>query len=98
MFSLCNQGESGRFSSVPALIDHTMNFSKSAVFCYSRPRHPGYPAFPVRLTKPVSRFSEVRSLQYLCRFVIRQHMRRDNICKLPLPESIKGYVEEGPYY
>ncbi|XP_057321736.1 suppressor of cytokine signaling 6 isoform X1 [Microplitis mediator] len=97
MFSLCNQGESGRFSSIPALIDHSMNFSKYSVFCYSRPRHPGHPAFPVRLTKPVSRFTQVRSLQYLCRFVIRQKTRRDNIHKLPLPEAIKRYVEEDYY-
>ncbi|KAK0074455.1 hypothetical protein PV325_006655 [Microctonus aethiopoides] len=97
MFSLCNQGESGRFPSVPELIDHSMNFSKSAVFCYSRPRHPGYPAFPVRLTKPISRFNRVRSLQYLCRFVIRQNTRWDNIHKLPLPKSLRIYIEEGHY-
>ncbi|XP_063988397.1 suppressor of cytokine signaling 2-like [Diachasmimorpha longicaudata] len=97
MFSLCNQGDDDRFTSVPALIDHSMNFSKSAVFCYSRPRYPGYPAFPVRLTKPVSRFTQVRSLQYLCRFVIRQNTRLDNIHKLPLPNTIKGYIEEAHY-
>ncbi|KAH0561159.1 suppressor of cytokine signaling 6 [Cotesia glomerata] len=97
MFSLCNQGESGRFSSIPALVDHSMSFSKYSVFCYSRPRHPGHPAFPVRLTKPVSRFTQIRSLQYLCRFVIRQNTRRDNIHKLPLPEVIKRYVEEDYY-
>ncbi|XP_034944071.1 cytokine-inducible SH2-containing protein-like [Chelonus insularis] len=97
MFSLCDQGECGRFSSVPALVNHSMNFSKYSVFCYSRPRYPGHPAFPVRLTKPVSRFNQVRSLQYLCRFVIRQNTRRDNIHKLPLPKPIKGYVEEDYY-
>ncbi|XP_011313754.1 suppressor of cytokine signaling 4 [Fopius arisanus] len=97
MFSFCNQGDSGRFTSVPALIDHSMNYSRSAVFCYSRPRYPGHPAFPVRLTKPVSRFRHVRSLQYLCRFVIRQNTRLDNINKLPLPNTIKGYIEEAHY-
>lgn len=97
LFSLCNQSESDGFTSVAALIDHSMNFSQSAVFCYSRPKYPGYPAFPVRLTKPVSRFTQVRSLQYLCRFVIRQNTRLDNIHKLPLPKTIKGYIEEAHY-
>ncbi|XP_076679278.1 uncharacterized protein LOC143374749 [Andrena cerasifolii] len=97
LFSLCNQSESEVFSSVADLIDFSMNFSQSAVFCYSRPRYPGQPAFPVRLTKPVSRFTQVRSLQYLCRFVIRQNTRVDNIHKLPLPTTIKGYIEEAHY-
>ncbi|XP_032669592.1 uncharacterized protein LOC116843337 isoform X2 [Odontomachus brunneus] len=60
LFSLCNQRENEGFSSVAALINHSMNFSQSAVFCYSRPRYPGYPSFPVRLTKPVSRFTQSR--------------------------------------
>ncbi|XP_012227818.1 uncharacterized protein [Linepithema humile] len=98
LFSLCNQcTESEGFTSVAALISHSMNFSQSAVICYSRPKYPGYPSFPVRLTKPVSRFTQVRSLQYLCRFVIRQNTRLDNIHKLPLPKTIKGYIQEAHY-
>lgn len=98
LFSLCNQcTESEGFTSVAALINHSMNFSQSAVICYSRPKYPGYPSFPVRLTKPVSRFTQVRSLQYLCRFVIRQNTRLDNIHKLPLPKTIKGYIQEAHY-
>ncbi|XP_053970471.1 phosphatidylinositol 3-kinase regulatory subunit alpha isoform X1 [Hylaeus volcanicus] len=97
LFSLCNQSESEGFSSVADLIDYSMNFSQSGVFCYSRPKYPGHPAFPVRLTKPVSRFMQVRSLQYLCRFVIRQNMRLDNIHKLPIPKAIKSYIEEAHY-
>lgn len=99
LFSLCNQcTESEGFTSVAALINHSMNFSQSAVICYSRPKYPGYPSFPVRLTKPVSRFTQVRSLQYLCRFVIRQNTRLDNIHKLPLPKTIKGYIQEAHYF
>ncbi|CAK9803277.1 Suppressor of cytokine signaling 6 [Anthophora plagiata] len=97
LFSLCNQSESEGFSSVADLIDHSMNYSQSGVFCYSRPKYPGYPSFPVRLTKPVSRFTQVRSLQYLCRFVIRQNTRLDNIHKLPLPKTVKDYIEEAHY-
>lgn len=85
------------FPSISELIKHSMSYSQAAVYCYSRPRSPTQPAFPVRLTKPLSRFMQVRSLQYLCRFVIRQNTRVDNIQKLPLPKPIKGYIEEGHY-
>ncbi|XP_076225553.1 uncharacterized protein LOC116424947 isoform X2 [Nomia melanderi] len=54
LFSLCNQSESEGFSSVADLIDYSMNFSQTAVICYSRPKYPGHPSFPVRLTKPGS--------------------------------------------
>ncbi|KZC04978.1 Suppressor of cytokine signaling 6 [Dufourea novaeangliae] len=77
LFSLCNQSESEGFSSVADLIDYSMNFSQSAVICYSRPKYPGHPSFPVRLTKP--------------------NTRLDNIHKLPLPNTIKGYIEEAHY-
>lgn len=97
LFSFYHQPDQDGFASIGELIDHSVSFSQSAVFCYSRPRSPGHPAFPVRLTKPVSRFTQVRSLQYLCRFVIRQYIRVDNIENLPLPNLIKGYIQEGPY-
>lgn len=97
LFSFYQQPEQEGFASIAELINHSVSYSQSAVFCYSRPRSPGYPAFPVRLTKPVSRFTQVRSLQYLCRFVIRQYTRVDNIQKLPLPNRLKGYIQEGHY-
>lgn len=97
LFSLYSSPGQEGFSSIIELINHSMSYSESAVFCYSRPRAPGYPAFPVRLVKPVSRFTQVRSLQYLCRFVIRQYTRVDNIQKLPLPNKLKGYIQEGHY-
>ncbi|XP_047356687.1 uncharacterized protein LOC124951820 isoform X2 [Vespa velutina] len=79
------------------LVRDSSDDSETAVICYSRPKYPGCPSFPVRLTKPVSRFTQVKSLQYLCRFVIRQNTRLDNIHKLPLPKSMKGYIEEAHY-
>jgi suppressor of cytokine signaling 7 len=97
LFSFYSQPEQEGFGSIVELIDNSMHFSQSGVFCYSRPRSPGYPSFPVRLTKPISRFTHVRSLQYLCRFVIREKITVDNIRKLPLPASLKGYLEEGHY-
>lgn len=97
LFSFYSQPEPGGHASIVELIQQSMCFSQSGVFCYSRSRCPGSPSFPVRLTKPISRFTQVRSLQYLCRFIIRQYTRYDHIQKLPLPPRIKGYLEEGHY-
>ncbi|XP_044736866.1 suppressor of cytokine signaling 6 [Chrysoperla carnea] len=82
------------FSSIEELISHSITSSQSSVFCYSRPRSPTQPAFPVRLTKPLSRFTQVKSLQYLCRFVIRQCTGLDNINKLPIPPTLQHYLLE----
>ncbi|CAL1275349.1 unnamed protein product [Larinioides sclopetarius] len=97
LFSFYSQPEPEGHASIVELIQQSMCYSQSGVFCYSRSRSPGAPSFPVRLTKPISRFTQVRSLQYLCRFVIRQYTRYDHIQKLPLPSRIKGYLEEGHY-
>ena len=97
MFSFYAQPESEGYSSIIDLIEHSMNDSLTGVFCYSRARTPGSPMFPVRLTKPISRFTQVRSLQYSCRFVIRQYTRLDHIEKLPLPNKIKDWLEENQY-
>lgn len=97
LFSFYAQPDSEGYSSIVDLIERSMSDSQSGVFCYSRARTPGSPSFPVRLARPVSRFTQVRSLQYLCRFVIRQHTRVDYIQKLPLPTSIKGWLEETQY-
>ena len=97
MFSFYAQPESEGYTSIVDLIEHSMNDSQTGVFCYSRARTPGSPSFPVRLTRPVSRFTQVRSLQYLCRFVIRQYTRFDHIQELPLPNRIKGWLEENQY-
>lgn len=85
------------FTSVADLINYSMTKSQDCVYLYSQPNSPTQPEFPVRLTIPLSRFTQVRSLQYLCRFVIRQYTGLDDIQKLPLPAQIKGYIEEGHY-
>lgn len=97
LFSFYAQSEPEGRASIVDLIQESMNYSQSGVFCYSRGRSPGVPSFPVRLIRPVSRLTHVRSLQYLCRFVIRQYTRFDHIQSLPLPSRIKGYLEEGHY-
>lgn len=83
------------FDSMEDLIDYSMNnflvanrktghdSSNSKIF--------------VKLTRPVSRFTQVRPLQYLCRFVIRQYVRADMRQQLPLPRSIMDYIEEGQF-
>ena len=97
MFSFYAQPDTEGYPSIVDLIEHSMNDSQTGIFCYSRSRSPGAPSFPVRLTKPVSRFTQVRSLQYLCRFVIRQYTRFDHIQHLPLPTTLKGWIEENQY-
>jgi len=96
-FSLYSQSGSDGYQSIVELIERSVDDSKTGVFCYSRARALGSPSFPVRLTRAVSRFAQVRTLQYLCRFIIRQHTRVDHIQCLPLPTSIKGWLEERPY-
>ncbi|CAL4198410.1 unnamed protein product [Meganyctiphanes norvegica] len=96
-FSFYPHPEHEGHTSLVGLINYCMSNSESSVFCYSRARVPGSPSFPVRLTKPVSRFTQVRTLQYLCRFVIRQYTRVDHIQSLPLPSRIKGYLQEAHY-
>lgn len=84
-------------TSIVDLIEHSIKDSENGAFCYSRSRVPGSATYPVRLTNPVSRFMQVRSMQYLCRFVIRQYTRIDLIQKLPLPNKMKDYLQEKHY-
>ena len=96
-FSFYEQPDVEGHTSIVDLIDYSIKDSESGAFCYSRSRLPGSATYPVRLTNPVSRFMQVRSLQYLCRFVIRQYTRIDLIQKLPLPNKMKDYLQEKHY-
>ncbi|KAK4872688.1 hypothetical protein RN001_014717 [Aquatica leii] len=83
------------FSSISELIEKSMARSEGAVLCYSADREDDVnPGYPVRLIKPVSRFTEVKCLQHLCRFVIRQYVSLNNISNLPLPKTLKGYLQQ----
>ncbi|CAK8696030.1 unnamed protein product [Clavelina lepadiformis] len=94
-FSFYTSTGAQSYKSVIDLITESVRDSQEAgIFCYSRSRSPQSPTFPVRLTSPVSRLSQVRTLQYLCRFVIRQYTRIDHIEKLPLPNPVKGYLNQ----
>ena len=89
--------DSEGYDSVVDLIQHSMDYSRNGVFCFSRARALGSPAVPVRLLIPFSRFNHVRSLQHYCRFVIRQSIRFDMIRQLPLPRHVHGYLEQSQF-
>ncbi len=54
------------------------------------------PSICVKFLHPVSRFKEypVRSLQQLAKHVILEHVRKDYIDKLVLPNRLKAYLKE----
>ncbi|XP_067930067.1 cytokine-inducible SH2-containing protein-like [Watersipora subatra] len=86
--------------SVEELIISSMTNGVNGEFGDSR-RVRGRP-FPnsikIVLTHPVSRFNEVRSLQFLCKFVLRANMNRENVANLPLPMHVKSWVHERDYF
>lgn len=47
---------------------------------------------------PVSRFSKVKSLQYVCRLTIRQHILGNSIDALSVPQKLKDYLMAATYY
>ncbi|XP_071232418.1 suppressor of cytokine signaling 6-like [Salvelinus alpinus] len=96
-FSFYEQPDVEGHISIVELIECSIIDSENGAFCYSRSRTPGTAMYPVRLTNPISRFMQVRSMQYLCRFVIRQYTRIDLIQKLPLPNKMKDYLQEKHY-
>ncbi|XP_043911301.1 suppressor of cytokine signaling 7 [Protopterus annectens] len=99
-FSLwCHPKFEDRCHSVVEFIDRAIMHSKNGKFLYFlRSRVPGLPPTPVQLLYPVSRFSNVKSLQHLCRFRIRQLVRIDHIDELPLPKPLISYLRKFYYY
>ncbi|KAM9368891.1 suppressor of cytokine signaling 7 [Phaethornis superciliosus] len=99
-FSLwCHPKFEDRCQSVVEFIKRAIMHSKNGKFLYFlRSRVPGLPPTPVQLLYPVSRFSNVKSLQHLCRFRIRQLVRIDHIPELPLPKPLISYICKFYYY
>ena len=58
-FSFYPYPEHEGHKSLVDLIEHCICYSESDVFCYSKPKRNGSLSFPVRLSKPISRFTEV---------------------------------------
>lgn len=92
-----SSGAEAGCSSVVELIERSISDSQSGAFCYSRGRSVDSRSFPVCLSKPVSRFSSLATLQHMCRFVLRQRVRIDHLEMLPLPPSVKAWLEETQY-
>ncbi|KAL1517726.1 hypothetical protein ABEB36_001457 [Hypothenemus hampei] len=85
-------------SSVKDLIEEAMRISSDeGLFCYTKSEGID-PNYPVRLLKPLSRYDDVRSLQSLSRFVIRQHINVNEIDKLSLPFSLLSFLKEENYF
>ncbi|XP_072271018.1 suppressor of cytokine signaling 7 isoform X2 [Pyxicephalus adspersus] len=99
-FSLwCHPKFEDRCQSVVEFIKRAIMHSKNGKFLYFlRSRVPGLPPTPVQLLYPVSRFSNVKTLQHLCRFRIRQLVRIDHIPELPLPKPLISYLRKFYYY
>ncbi|XP_022080223.1 uncharacterized protein LOC110973609 [Acanthaster planci] len=93
LFSL---NDSDGHASVVELIECAVKESRNGVYGYMRDAL-GVQSFPARLTNWVSRFTEMRSLQHLCRFLIREVYPRHHIQRLPLPKKIKEYILENQY-
>ncbi|KAF3852740.1 hypothetical protein F7725_006095 [Dissostichus mawsoni] len=89
-FSLwCHPKFEDRCHSVVEFIERAIMHSKNGKFLYF---------LRSRLLYPVSRFSNVKSLQHLCRFCIRQMVRIDHIQELPLPRPLISYLSKFYYY
>lgn len=84
-----------KYGSVQELIADGLLKSRNAVFNFSMWNVK--PGIPVRLVQPVSRFTQVQTLQHLCRFVIRKYITINNIQELPLPEVLKLYLRQAHY-
>ncbi|XP_038049699.1 uncharacterized protein LOC119723209 [Patiria miniata] len=98
-FSFWSQPCSHGSASIVEFVEEAMRHSHSGrVLYFLRPRMPGYPPAAVQLLYPISRFQKSRSLQHMCRFVIRKHVRLDHIDNLPLPRRLKDYLKEAQYY
>lgn len=98
-FSFWSQPTSHGSTSVVDFIEEAMKHSHNGSFLYFlRPRMPGLPPAPVQLLYAISRFQKVRSLQHMCRFVIRKNIRLDHIEQLPLPKRLKDYLAGAHYY
>lgn len=85
------------YATVKELIEKAIEESEKGLLCYTKSRSEE-PNYPVRLLKPISRYDEVRSLQSLSRFIIRQNVNYNDIDKLCLPLTLISYLKEENYF
>jgi len=86
------------FRTIKEFIEAAVRISSGdSPFCYTKSQGLE-PNYPVRLLKPISRYEEVKSLQSLSRFVIRQHINVNDIDKLLLPYTLISFLKEENYF
>ncbi|XP_058063903.1 uncharacterized protein LOC131213792 isoform X2 [Anopheles bellator] len=88
-------GSCAKFKSrtIMEFIENAVEHSRSGRYLFFLHRRPEYGPMRVQLTKPVSRFKHVQSLQHICRFVIHKTIKRkDLIQALPLPRRVLDYL------
>lgn len=89
-------GSCAKFKShtIMEFIDNAVEHSRSGRYLFFLHRRPEHGPLRVQLTKPVSRFKHVQSLQHLCRFIIHKTIiRKDLILMLPLPRRLLDYLD-----
>lgn len=80
------------FGTITELIENAIVKSRDSIYCYSRSPNSDSTSYSVRLTSPILRNTEPRTLQYLCRFRIRRFARAEN-SRLPVPPHLKPWLE-----
>ncbi|KAF5279090.1 hypothetical protein FQA39_LY05768 [Lamprigera yunnana] len=93
-FGSCTKFKS---QTIVEFIENAVEHSRSGRYLFFLHRRPVIGPVRVQLLHPVSRFKQVQSLQHMCRFVILKMVRRDLLCKLPLPRRMIDYLNT-PYY
>lgn len=80
------------FGTITELIENAIVKSRDSIYCYSRSPNSDSTSYSVRLTSPILRTAEPRTLQYLCRFRIRRFARAEK-SRLPVPPHLKPWLE-----
>uniref|UniRef100_A0A1I8GQ19 Suppressor of cytokine signaling 5 n=1 Tax=Macrostomum lignano TaxID=282301 RepID=A0A1I8GQ19_9PLAT len=94
-FSFWTQPENHSASTIVEFIESAVEYSKTENFHYFvSSSTPGTQPIRVSMLYPLSRFSVMTSLQHLCRFEILARTRRDHIDSLPLPKSMRDYLQQ----
>lgn len=94
-FGSCTKFKS---QTIVEFIENAVEHSRSGRYLFFLHRRPVIGPVRVQLLHPVSRFKQVQSLQHMCRFVILKLVRRDLLCKLPLPRRMIDYLNTQYYY
>lgn len=87
------------FRSMMGLVDYCIDRSavqKKPVCILTRHHHSS--DVHLFLTKPVTRFKQMHSLQHYCRLSIHSHLTLDKLPSLPLPRHLLYYIQQNPRF